>query len=233
MKTAVVLLALLATAFCDQMVPIPSVVDGILVGNTTAPFQIDAFLDPQCIDCYNDWPTLRKVAADAAQYGVSFRFHLFPLPFHTHAFLLSQGAYYFIKNAPATDALKYVDLVYRIFPNFTNDQTANLTVNQITRNLIDIVAAEFPSYNRSQIVDAFTNTKYNMGARLSWKLATHLGVSGTPWFKANGVTIDGAAGFDYAGWITFLKQFVSIPNADKLIAENTVHRPDRNVVKTA
>ena len=66
--------------------------------------------------------------------------------------------------------------------------------------------------------------KYNIGARVSWKYGTHLAVSGTPWFKANGVAIDGAENFDYPAWINFLKQFVSIPKYRELILANKIKR---------
>lgn len=220
MKTAVVLLALFAVALCEQSVPIPPSVDGVLVGYPNATFQIDAFIDLMCSDCMADWDTMRSVSSDVIKYGVSFRFHVFPLPYHTWAFLFAQGANWFITNTSPEDTLKYFDLAYKIQPNYYNSVVANLSANQITSNLIAAVAAEFPHLTQGQLTTAFTDMDYNVAARTSWKLACTLGMTGTPSFKANGVTIDGADGFTYSDWITFLKQYVSIPDAKELIIAN-------------
>ena len=70
MKALIVVLALFAVAIAEQSVPIPTTADGFLVGNTSATFQVDAFLDLLCTDCLSDWPTLKQVASDASKYGV-------------------------------------------------------------------------------------------------------------------------------------------------------------------
>mmetsp|Transcript_67329 Transcript_67329/g.78112 ORF Transcript_67329/g.78112 Transcript_67329/m.78112 type:complete len:238 (-) Transcript_67329:95-808(-) len=233
MKTLVVLLAIFAVATAEQSIPIPPTVEGLLVGNANATFQIDAFIDLMCSDCLADWSTMKDVFNDVTQYGVSFRFHIFPLPYHTYAFLFATAANFFITQASHEDAMKFLDFAFSVQPQFYNDVVANLSFNQITQNVVNLAVAAFPNYNQSQLLDAFTNMDYNIAARTSWKYAAAHGVTGTPTFHANGIPIDGSDGFAYTDWINFLKQYVNIPNAQNLIKANAFKKYMRSFGKDA
>lgn len=227
MKLVLILLALCTLTYSEQIVPIPPSVDGFLLGSPTSKFQLEAFIDLMCPDSQAAWPILKKVIANVAQYGVSLRFHIFPLPFHDQAFLFAQGANFFITNGSLSDIVNYTDLAFKYQDQYANAATMNLTKTQIVNSWVDTVAKAFPTYTRDEIYNAFTNSTYNSNARTSWKLGCHLGITGTPIFKANGVTIDRADDFDYAGWISFLQKYVSIPNATELTQSHATNETNK------
>ena len=104
MKPLVAVCALAALAFAD---PSPDKV----VGQKTAPTQIDIFLDLQCPPCkqFHD-QTLPDVIANYANKGKVFIiYHDFPLPMHNHALEAARWA-----NA-ANSVHKYQDVANALY----------------------------------------------------------------------------------------------------------------------
>ncbi len=56
------------------------------VGDPASPVQVDFFLDLVCSDTKAAWPNVKEVIA-AYGRSVHWRFHQFPLPYHTNAFV--------------------------------------------------------------------------------------------------------------------------------------------------
>lgn len=53
------------------------------VGDLDSIVRVDAYIDLACADTQDAWPTLKKVMTTYDGKGVEFRYHLFPLPYHT------------------------------------------------------------------------------------------------------------------------------------------------------
>jgi hypothetical protein len=53
---------------------------------------VEYFVDLGCSACLEAWPTLMKVAQVYSSKGVVFGVHIFPLPYHQQAFILSKAA---------------------------------------------------------------------------------------------------------------------------------------------
>lgn len=58
----------------------------LTIGEPSSSVRVDFFLDLVCADTKNAWPVIKEVIET---YGrdVQWRFHQFPLPYHTNAFL--------------------------------------------------------------------------------------------------------------------------------------------------
>lgn len=58
----------------------------VTLGEPSSAVRVDFFLDLVCADTKNAWPVIKDVIET---YGrdVHWRFHQFPLPYHTNAFL--------------------------------------------------------------------------------------------------------------------------------------------------
>lgn len=58
----------------------------VILGEPSSSARVDFFLDLVCVDTKNAWPVIKEVIE---MYGrdVQWRFHQFPLPYHTNAFL--------------------------------------------------------------------------------------------------------------------------------------------------
>jgi len=58
----------------------------VTIGEPSSSVRVDFFLDLVCADTKNAWPVIKEVIET---YGrdVQWRFHQFPLPYHTNAFL--------------------------------------------------------------------------------------------------------------------------------------------------
>ena len=83
---------LVASPAAAQPVPLPNTYPGFRWGNVGAPVLIEGFLDLLCPDCSAQFPIVKQVLAHYGPGNVTFVFHVFPLPYHTFAFIAAQGA---------------------------------------------------------------------------------------------------------------------------------------------
>eukprot|EP01136_Pigoraptor_vietnamica_P039046 Opistho-1_new@109173 len=175
-------------ASCVAQVPIPSRPDGVpyLNAETTAPLQIDVFVDPMCPDCKAAYPTIQQVAAHYGPKVVRFNFHLFPLPYHRNAFYASQGA----KTAAQQDGdlfFKWLEAVFAAQDSLGNAATANMTADAVIDMFGDV--GQSIGISKATIVAGINNANVDSAVRTSWKYACTRGVAGTPWFFFNGVNV--------------------------------------------
>lgn len=59
-------------------------------GTKEAPVLVEVFMDLLCPHSKQAWPTLKAVAEGYGPNAVRFVFHLFPLPYHTFAFIAAK-----------------------------------------------------------------------------------------------------------------------------------------------
>ena len=66
-----------------------------------APIHLTAFVDLTCPDSKQAWPTVKKIADMYGPKVVQFTLQLFPLPYHTNAFIAAQVSLRFdLKSCP-------------------------------------------------------------------------------------------------------------------------------------
>ena len=87
----VVLLAALFERGTSQ-IPLPKRPLGFVydAGSSNAQIHLEAFVDLLCPDAQQAWPTVKKVADLYGPHTLMLNVHLFPLPYHTNAFLAAQ-----------------------------------------------------------------------------------------------------------------------------------------------
>lgn len=197
------LLALFALASSEILSPIPLSPTGnaFTRGLQTSNVVVDLFIDLGCSDCMNDWPMLSGVIAKYSD-TVKFNYHLFPLPYHTWAFLLAKSANVVdLHSTDPTDTFSFID--YSYLPDaqamIYNGATTNMTYGDVQNIVADWVVAS-TSVSADVYNDAMTNDQNaELNTRYSWKYSTLQGVSGTPAYIVNGVSV--IAGLDdEEGW---------------------------------
>jgi len=151
-------------------VPIPNRPDGWGVGGPAdAHVVIEMFLDPLCPDCQATWPIVQQVIQ---AYGtkIHFRFHTFPLPYHTNAFLVSQSihvvANYTNRNTNAI--YEYTTKIFEGQDQFYNGATINLTMPQVAEKLATF-AAQTSIIPKDKLLDGLASDDLNFETRVSWK----------------------------------------------------------------
>ena len=86
----VVSAALLAVV--ESQIPLPRRPLGFVYkgGDPSAPIHLTAFVDVTCPDSKQAWPTVKKIADMYGPKVIQFTVQLFPLPYHTNAFMAAQ-----------------------------------------------------------------------------------------------------------------------------------------------
>lgn len=70
-------------------------------GESSAPIHLTAFVDLTCPDSKQAWPTVKKIADMYGPKVVQFTLQLFPLPYHTNAFIAAQVSLRFWLEIPS------------------------------------------------------------------------------------------------------------------------------------
>lgn len=195
-------LLVLVCSVCAQT-PIPNRPDGFASpygGAADSPVVLDAFVDLLCPASQAAWPTLGQVIA-SYKGQVRLVTHLFPLPYHTWAFIFSQGAYIVDDNSShnVSAVYNYFDFSFNIQTQYYNPATADLSTNEIVSQLAaDVQKAGIMSAQSFQ--DGINNSDLNMDARVAWKYACSRAITGTPSFLINGVFINADSSWTVADW---------------------------------
>ena len=95
MELRLILYLLLTTALMavvNSQIPLPKRPLGFIYagGEPSAPIHLTAFVDLTCPDSQQAWPTVKKVADVYGPETIQFTVQLFPLPYHTNAFMVAQ-----------------------------------------------------------------------------------------------------------------------------------------------
>ena len=79
-------------AVVNSQIPLPKRPLGFVYkgGEPSAPIHLTAFVDLTCPDSQQAWPTVKKVADMYGPTTIQFTVQLFPLPYHTNAFIAAQ-----------------------------------------------------------------------------------------------------------------------------------------------
>jgi len=190
-------------------VPFPPTPDGYSRGSNTPQLHLEVFYDLLCPGSQNQWnilePLLKNTYHIDSNQTLRFTIHVFPLPYHIHAFTMAQGAKIIAANqAQASDIYTYLDIVFKNQDSFQTDGTLGNSSTQIQKALTQLVVAQFPNVSNYFLDGLISGSQYDVQARVSWKYGTSRQVTGTPTFFANGVQVNGAYGFEEADWINFI-----------------------------
>ena len=176
-----VLSTVVALAFAGLIaaqVPIPSRPEGYGVGGPAdAHVVVEMFLDLLCPDCKASWPTALQVIQ---AYGtkIHFRIHTFPLPYHTNAFVVSQGLHV-VANATTRNLDAIFQYATKVFENqerWYNGATQSMTMPQVVDSLATFVA-ETGLVAKDKFVAGMMSADLNDETRISWKYACSRGTS--------------------------------------------------------
>ena len=108
----IIIACILSLAFASQYVPIPTVYDGVHIGDAAATLHVEAFYDLLCPDSKASNALLNQVFSQATYPHVKFTYHLFPLPYHIQAYYAAVGTRFFIKKYGAEAAKFYINYVF-------------------------------------------------------------------------------------------------------------------------
>lgn len=193
-------------------IPIPARTDGFVYGGKPPAWGetvvVEAFLDPVCPDSRDAWPALQK-AVEHYSPRVSLVVHLFPLPYHSYAFIACRS----IHTANKLNTSFVYPLLEKFFkyqegyynqPTYTKSRAT--VVDEITKNLIVPIIGET---NLAAYKAGFNDSQSDQAARISFKNGCARGVTGTPYFFVNGIPInDSGSPLQYKYWISIFGQLV-------------------------
>lgn len=183
--------------------PIPNRPDGYASpsgGDGNSPVVMDIFVDLLCPDSAAVWPTIGAVIS-SYKGQVRLVTHLFPLPYHTWAFLFSQGAFVVDTNTNhnLSAVYNFFDFSFNIQSQFSNQATAALSSTQVIAQLSAAVEKAGIS-SAAAFTAGLNNANLNWDARVAWKYACSRAATGTPTFHLNGVFINADTTWTVADW---------------------------------
>ena len=224
MKTLVVIGLVLALALAAP--PIPSHPDGYVYSsaNTKKLVRLDVYEDLLCIDCKHFEPGFKKYLNTEKIDGVPVTeyietvMHVFPLPYHHHAFIVSELVPYIYElNHNHSQVFAYSDWVFSVQDEF-NSGAVNLSQPQVQAKLCSEASAALDFLDNDDCMNEFATRAHDGDARISWKLAAYNGVTGTPTVFLNGVEIE--APLTTAEWRALLKPYLT---QDKSAVAEALH----------
>lgn len=184
--------ALLAAKAVKAQIPLPKHPLGFVynVGESSAPIHLEAFVDLTCPDSQQAWPTIKKVADMYGPKTVQLTLQLFPLPYHTNAFLAAQSVYA-VQAYNSSLIISWMDVIFENQNQLYNFQTMDKNRYDVINIIADLGGKI--DIDKTVIKDGLTNTEYDEHTRISWKYGCSRTVSGTPFFFLNGVFVSQAS----------------------------------------
>mgnify|MGYP000020325512 FL=1 len=196
MILATVVLFLLVGVSCEVLSPIPvsATSNAFTRGEKSSEIGVDLYIDLGCSDCMNDWPMLSAVYEKYAS-SVKFSYHLFPLPYHTWAFLLAKSAHVvnLHGDSKSDDVFNFIDYAYL-------PESQALIYNSATtsdrycdiQSIVSTWVVNSTTVTADVYADAMLNdSDAEMNTRYAWKQSSLAGVSGTPMYVVNGIKVEG------------------------------------------
>ncbi|ELU18601.1 hypothetical protein CAPTEDRAFT_216673 [Capitella teleta] len=145
------------------------------------PLCLEVFLDLNCEYSKKSWMTMMDLSVVFGE-RLEIVIQQFPQPYHTFAFILTQGYFLVHKEAPEA-ILNYTDLVYDHLASFNNENTFNLTTKEVIEILADL---QFEATGINQTTFERKIHEHHVATSKIWQYAADKGVAGTPWYYLNG-----------------------------------------------
>lgn len=184
-------LALLATsiflgsAMAASLIPLSPSTYAFQRGNESSKINAAIFIDLSCSDTKAVWDTLNKVY-DNYKGSVNFLYHVFPLPYHQYAFVLSKAAHVVDAYGDQGAVFHYFDTVFANQEQISNSATAGKTYDEMVA-FIGKWATDGTGVTQEEYVQGMKNSNIEMNTRYMWKYCTLHSVFGTPLYSINGI----------------------------------------------
>eukprot|EP00345_Euplotes_harpa_P015434 CAMPEP_0168338350 /NCGR_PEP_ID=MMETSP0213-20121227/12777_1 /TAXON_ID=151035 /ORGANISM="Euplotes harpa, Strain FSP1.4" /LENGTH=219 /DNA_ID=CAMNT_0008344101 /DNA_START=26 /DNA_END=685 /DNA_ORIENTATION=- len=194
--------------------PIPSHPDGYLLKpSPQKKVRIDVYEDVLCSDCRNfqggfkQYFNTKKVNGQAVTDFVEVVVHMFPLPYHHHAFIATQLVpFVFDLHKNNTEVFEYISWMLEHQDDYL-EGGLNLTEYQVKDKLCQESSAALKFFTLKQCNDEFKTDAHDWATRVSWKYAAYNSVTGTPSVFLNGVLINTPG--SYQMWDMFLTPYLN------------------------
>ena len=143
-----------------------------------------------CPDSKASWPTVKDLAETVYKGKVAVTVHVFPLPYHDHAFQMAQAAL-ICTDTKGTDLgfFPWLELVFKNQDDFGNDATANMSRAEVVGGMATMAMNKLGVASSTFLNGMAHSNTYDNAARQSWKYGCSRGVAGTPTFFINGVRV--------------------------------------------
>jgi len=200
----VVLIVCCSSLLVSCQFPIPRRTDGFHLlgtGGPDAPIVVDGFFDVLCPDCQRAWPVAKQLIATYSTQ-IHFRFHTFPLPYHTWAFVANQGVHVMDSATKhnETAVISFIQLMFDQQALFYNGPARNLSQDQIVQKLAAVTdhSGLLPS---ADFMRGMQDGTISNQAVYAWKYGCTKGtVLATPTYLVNGVFLTNDPGFTLKQW---------------------------------
>uniref|UniRef100_A0A0E0DBN9 Thioredoxin-like fold domain-containing protein n=1 Tax=Oryza meridionalis TaxID=40149 RepID=A0A0E0DBN9_9ORYZ len=194
-------------------VPVPARTDGFVYGGKAPALGetvvVEAYFDPVCPDSRDAWPELKKAVEHYAS-RVTVVVHLFPLPYHSNAFISCRSIHAVNKINPSF-VYPLLERFFEYQEGYYNQPTygkTRATVDaEVAKNLVAPVIGEA---NLAAYKAGFNDSKSDQATRISFKYGCARGVTGTPYFFVNGIPLisDSGSPLEYNKWKSILDPLV-------------------------
>lgn len=201
------LLAFLTVASADQYTPLPFRYQGFgsVVGQGVV---LEPFYDAMCDDSRDTDKVLQKVIADhnlGPSKGLFVRYHLQILPYHVSSYYAAKAIQIVATLKGAEQAYKALQLAWTNLENWATLTVANLTLPQITQEIIQTYAGTF-GINVSTFQQIWDSPYIEASVKDIIQYANSRQIYGTPFFLVNGVVVNDNPQTE-AEWVALFKQF--------------------------
>ena len=177
--------------------PVPTRPDGYVHKSTpNKVVRLDAYVDLLWSGCkafepvFMDYLNTTKVNGTSISDLVEVVVHIFPLPFHHHAFYASQLVpFIYDLNKNNTQVYQYVKWILANQDDFL-DGSVNLNEQEVKSKLCYQSSGAMKFFTKAQCDQEFSQGTHDYATRISWKFGTYNGVYGTPTLFLNGVMVD-------------------------------------------
>mgnify|MGYP001595588782 FL=1 len=121
------------------MMPVPKKPTGFSYGTSGAFLKLEAYYDLQCVYSAKSFANLLDAIEKEKLFGnehFHFRIHLFPLPYHKEAFMLTMGAHAVSEIMGNEAALEYIAFTFANRKAFGTKALYDLTMKDVFHCLI-------------------------------------------------------------------------------------------------
>lgn len=171
----------------DSQLPLPHRPLGFVYngGEPSAPVHLEAFVDMLCPDCQQAFPVIEKLAQVYGPSTLRLTLQLFPLPYHTNAFITAQSVLAVAKSYNSSVLFRWMETVFKEQSQLYNFATMDKTRFDIVNIIIDMGSKI--GIDRTTMKNGLSSAGFAEQAVISWKYGCSRTVAGTPYFFINGI----------------------------------------------
>lgn len=157
------------------------------------PVTVDLIIDLTCSSCQEAWPVISQVVKKY-QHSVTFRYRVFPLPYHNSAYVAAKAAAA-VEKWHGSEVFEFIDACYegKHATAMSNMKTNGKTHEQVIGVVGSIITAAThmtaEEYEEAMDQSTAKGSEVETATRLMWKNCAMHGAFGTPTYLVNGVEV--------------------------------------------